>query len=164
MPAQLVIPTALEDFTEALDNLGAKAEKVSRGAVYEGMRVLADAYKRNISALRVDNTKFVTPHGRKINVVDAETKAAMAEGVGIMRFEKVGHAVRASLSVSGYGPVKTKKYPGGQPLPMIGRSIEGGTAYRLKQSFSLITIEQNEAQAVDAMSDYFIEAIQKMVK
>ena len=160
--ARLTVSSDLARFEASLANVADKAVNIGKAMVYEGMRVLTDAYKQNIHALRVDN-RFTNP-SYKLNVVDAATKDAMAAGVGITKIEQRGHMVSASAGVSGYGPIHTQKYPTGQPLPMIARSVEGGSPWRVSQSFALKTVQSVEPAVNEAMQKCLEEMLEKMTR
>lgn len=152
----------LEEIQKKLEGLGEGTDAILNKALFEGSRVMADAFKAAIQSLPEDPGFKVIKKGEKPrNVVTAEDKADMIAHMGISRFQRRTGEVYASISFDGYDSTKTRKFPNGRPVVLIARSINSGSSVRMKHPFVKPTINKYKQAAQDAMRKAVEEELKK---
>ncbi|MBO7669898.1 MAG: hypothetical protein J6S60_04845 [Oscillospiraceae bacterium] len=124
----------LEEFVSMLEVLGKSGKKITAMALYDGAAVAAEAVVQAVNALPTEPDRGA-PRGRPYQVITPEDQAALAEAVGISKFQHSGDSVDCSVGIGGYGGHTEPDYPGGVPMPLIARSIESGSSVRAKHPF-----------------------------
>lgn len=142
----------LEDFSRALDALGAARTGVIKYAMYDGVKIVKEEIERRIDALPVDKARYLRD-GDMYNVITRTDLNDLKASLGVSRMAEENGGVRASISFDGYGSIKTKKYPRGRPMLMIARSIESGSSVRQKVPFVRQAVNASRQRAVAAMEE-----------
>ena len=151
----------MDEYLSKLGNLEMTAPLAIGRAVYDGAKVVADAVKRNIEALPVDDS----PHseGERTTGLKSIQKEGLKHGFGISRSEMTNGYKHVKLGFSGYNKLKTKKYPSGQPNAMIARTFEGGNSFTKKTPFVGPAVRASRDQAEAAMEHTIDAEINKVM-
>lgn len=152
-----------DEFFAAIEKIEGNTEKIAKSALYEGAKVMADALKSEISALPAVDERyniFAIKLGKKSKLSEKQKKGLL-ESMGVAPFEIASQgSIQTKIGFDGYNDVKTKKYPKGQPNPMIARIVESGSSYMDKTPFIRRTINKTKKQAEEAMKG----AVEKRLK
>lgn len=132
-------------------------------AVYDGASVVGLAILADVNALPVNNGKFV-PGELPITGISQEQKQGLIEGFGYTKMETKNGVTYTKVGFGGYNNVKTKKYPNGQPNPMIANAINSGTSRRPKTQFVDKAVNKSKSQCIEAMVNRFDADLQQLVK
>lgn len=142
----------INSFIGDLENYKDHIEEISRRAIYDGAKVLADQIRKSIE-------KLDTSGRTKDYEVDG-----LLDGLGVTPMKQNSQRIDAKIGMHGYNKHKTTKYPQGQPNAMIARSIESGTSFRRAQPFIAPTVSRYKDQAEHAMSEEFDRQTRKYMK
>ena len=152
----------LEEYAELIQSISKDAEKIIKKSVYVGAGVIGDAIKNEIKKLPTDNT-YGTEKDKAI-VVTRLQKADLIDGFGISPIKDDGDYINAKVGWSGYGRIKTKRYPKGVPNQMLARSVNSGTSFRQKNPFVTRAVNKNRKAAQNEMAKVIDEEIKKEMK
>ncbi len=153
-----------EDLERELSRLGERSAEIAGKALYAGMEILADAVRENLEALPEDEFRHLNTD-EKFSGVPRGQKNDLIAAFGVSKVAKNRQGVyTVKAGFSGYGKLKTKKYPKGVPLEMIGRSIESGSSVRKKTPFIRPAMERNEGKIREAMESVIAEEIAKVLE
>lgn len=120
----------IDDYAKALGTLWKESENIVKKAVYEGADVVANEIKQGLRSIPVDER--VGAEENPVTGVGRRQKADLINGFGLSPMENKDGYINTKAGFDGYGSIKTKKYPKGQPLAMLMRSVESGTSFRKK--------------------------------
>lgn len=120
----------IDDYAKALGTLWKESENIVKKAVYEGADVVANEIKQGLRSIPVDER--VGTEENPATGVGRRQKADLIDGFGLSPMENKDGYINTKAGFDGYGSIKTKKYPKGQPLAMLMRSVESGTSFRKK--------------------------------
>lgn len=151
----------LDELQKKLEDLGESTDAILNRALFAGSKVMADGLKKAIQGLPEDSGYKIIKRDKPRNVVSPENKQDMITHMGISRFQSKTGSVYASVSFDGYGSIKTHKFPNGQPVVLIARSINSGSSVRMKHPFIRPTINQYKQAANDAMRKAVEEELKK---
>lgn len=140
-----------DDYLLKLERLGSSTDEITRRALYEGAKVVADAVKLNIRGLSLD-------------YYEQYILRDLAESFGITPMRLFGGGWELKLGFDGYGSRRTKKYPRGLPNQLAARAIESGTSFRHKQPFVRPAVNAARNPCREAMKRQIDEDIQKIMK
>lgn len=144
--------SGLQNFANALEVLGQAGTGLSKKALWEGAKVIADRIKANIETLPVDRGRVLnTRAGEKFNVVTSSLKEELRDSFGIAPMQEDSGGVNVVMGFKGYSRTKTRKYPNGLPIQMIARSIESGSSVRQKRPFFRPAVNAAKSDAIAAM-------------
>lgn len=139
--------------TEGLDalgamigKLGAEAQNVASGALYEGAGVMANAFSG--AAGRIRTEPFTHKKARRLP--SPEEKAAVTGKTGIAKFNKNGSEVNTLVGVTrnaGYVQLGKRR----TPVLEIARSINSGTSFMTKQPIFRQAVSGAKGAAENAM-------------
>lgn len=132
MAAKLSVK-GMDDLLGALQSVSGDSDGIIAKAMYDAVGTLKDEVIKNIRQLPEDPGYKKT--GVQRAVVTPDEKQDLIEHLGIATFTKRGGKISTAIGFNGYSRHKTKKYPGGVPIPMIARSIESGSSVRIKHPF-----------------------------
>lgn len=132
-------------------------------AVYAGASVVADEVRAQLAKVPTDDRYGTTDepaNGPKPSVV-----AALNADLGIAPLKDDGHGfLNVKIGWDGYTKLKTKKYPRGQPLPMLAASVCRGTSFMAGHDFVKKAISKSRRAAVEAMGKAVDETTEKIMK
>ena len=153
----------LEEYMAKLDALSQSTDEIVGKALYQGAKVLADAVSKEIDGIP---TYHKTKGPKKIPAtgLTEEQKKGLKEGLGIADFWRDSTGTYTKIGIKGYNSVKTKKYPKGQPNPLIARSIKKGTSYLLKHDFVARALASSKDAATKAIEKELDTQIAKLQK
>lgn len=120
----------IDDYAKALGTLWKESENIIKKAVYEGADIVANEIKQGLRSIPVDER--VGAEENPVTGVGRRQKADLINGFGLSPMENKDGYINTKAGFDGYGSIKTKKYPKGQPLAMLMRSVESGTSFRKK--------------------------------
>lgn len=120
----------IDDYAKALGTLWKESENIVKKAVYEGADVVANEIKQGLRSIPVDER--VGTEENPVTGVGRRQKVDLIDGFGLSPMENKDGYINTKAGFDGYGSIKTKKYPKGQPLAMLMRSVESGTSFRKK--------------------------------
>ena len=146
-----------EELAEMLGRLGEEAPKIAAQSLYEGARVVADAYSEGARSIITARRRHNEPGGR---FPTPEEKEAVMN-TGIARFNKDGAEVDTLVGVAeGYA------YPNGRKkaIKLLARSINSGTHFMHRQPVFRRAASQSRGKAQDAMVAKADELINQIVK
>ena len=125
--------------------------------VYEGAGIIADAMRKEIEALPIqedsDGSAPFAKDGFMLKGITSTQKNDLLEGLGVASIENDGTVTETNVGFEGYGSIPTKKYPKGLPNRLMARSIESGTSFRTKNPFMRRTIQKKQKEAVQKMQE-----------
>ena len=162
--AKFDIGRGIDDYIAQLGNLADTSKDAVGRAVYEGAKVVADAIKKEIGAIPVDDHPPIVANGNRIGTLTSKQKQGLVDGFGIAKMKDEGGYKNVKIGFAGYNTEVTKKYPNGQPNAMIARSVNSGTSFRKKNPFVDKTTRSVKSQAEEAMRKTVDEEISKRIK
>lgn len=110
---------------------------IAAQALYKGAGVLAAEYQKALAGMPTEANRFVQPGDPPRHATVAE-KNVLLRSLGIAKFRKDPDSVDTSVGLnnSGYAEnIRTEKYPGGKPVPLIANGINSGSSFIIKYPF-----------------------------
>lgn len=151
-----VTVSGFEDVERQLRELAEQStvDGICKRAVFVGAAEVLDETRSQLSALPVSNdpTKGVR----------ADQKRGLLDGLGTADMRCTGGVWDTYTGVEGYNEHRTPSYPGGQPNPMIARSIENGSSVNPPFHPFAKAIRSARSRAVEAMRAQVEEDISKI--
>lgn len=152
----------VDEYAGRLGILWKESRKIIEKAVYAGADVVADEIKNGLKALPVEEG-FGTPE-HPLNGVGRSQKADLIEYFGLAPMENDDGYINTKAGFDGYGRIKTKTYPKGQPNAMLMRSIESGTSFRNKHPVIRPAVNRSRKKSKEAMQKVIEEEIDSWFK
>lgn len=149
----------LTELNQLLGKLGARAQDVASGALFDGAGIVADAFTSAVSGIETAPFKYARPG--KTRLPSPEEKAALEGKTGIAKFRKDGSEVNTLVGFnpnSGYADVAGHT----KPVPVIARSINSGTSFMKKQPVFRKAVSKSREpaqQAIVAKAEQMLEEI-----
>lgn len=155
-----------DTYLSMLQKMEDSGSKVCGKALYAGAKVVADAIKSNLQGLgTVDNAYNLKAYkGGYKSKLSAAQKQGLIDGFGIAKAETKNGMRNVKVGFEGYNSVKTKKYPNGQPNPLIARVVEGGSDYFDKTPFVKPAVQKSKQAAIEAMQKVIEEEFKQFTK
>ena len=161
----------MEEFELMLSRLEADADRVAQEALREAAAVVTQQVRVNIERLKEDwqprpypaqQYRFL-PAGAAFDGIPPHQKEDLLRGLGITKTGLDGAGdYTVKIGFEGYGSQPTVRYPQGQPIPMIARSVESGSSIQPKQPFFRPAVNSTKKKAVETMNS-IIEAAQQKI-
>ena len=154
--------SGFEDMEMQLDKLGNASLAVAKLCLYEGARVVADQLKAAVASIPTEEHHAVpnARNGKQLYYMTDAEKAACIAGVGIAKFDASDDKAQTAVGFNGYQTeASSSGYPRGIPVPMLMRSVEGGSSVRAKNPVCRKAFRAAESGAVSAMAAKFEEII-----
>lgn len=152
----------IDDYAKALGILWKDSENIVKKAVYEGADVVANEIKQGLRSIPVDER--VGTKENPVEGVGRRQKADLIDGFGLSPMENKDGYINTKAGFDGYGSIKTKKYPKGQPLAMLMRSVESGTSFRKKTPVIRKAVMRARKAAEAKMAETVEGEIKKIMK
>lgn len=155
-----------DEYQLKIKKLKENGDRVAKEALYQGAGIMADALRASIEALpSVKDTYNLKAYkkGFKYRLSDTQ-KEGLIDGMGISSFEENGDYIDVKIGFEGYNDIKTKKYPKGQPNPLIARVLESGSSYMNKTPFIRNTTSKNKKKVEKTMADVIDNEFNKIMK
>ena len=153
---------------KGLDEYAEKVQRLSKRAVYKGGGVVADAVKKGLGDIPIQEGPNGLPpyarRGEKLTGVSSRQKKDLIKSMGLapIQEKELGY-INTKLGFDGYGSVPTKSHPNGIPNTLLMRSIESGTSFRKKNAVVRRSVNQAKASAVKAMADTIDDELRKEI-
>lgn len=156
----------LEEYALMLSKLGNRSDAVAGMATYAGAKVVADAVKDKLQSLPTVNEAYnrIAYQKKGKSKLSEAQKKGLIDGFGISKIADENGYRHVKLGFDGYNGIKTKKYPKGQPNPLIARVVENGSSYMDATPFIKPAVNQSKAKAQEAMARVIENEIQKIMK
>ena len=145
-----------EELSAMLAKLGESATDIAKGALYDGAKVVADAYTAAVGRIQTAPRRSKEA-GKRLPT--PEEKEAL--GVGVARFRGDGGAeVDTIVGVpEGYATINGRK----KAIKLIARSINSGTSFMQKQPVFRKASSSSRTAAQEAMVRKADEMIEELV-
>lgn len=146
----------LDEYLRQLERLEGSSHDAIGKAIYHGAAIVADACKREIESLPVNNQY-------RTGGITSVQKAGLREGFGVAHEQEDGLYRHVKLGFDGYNKQYTKKYPKGQPNSVIARSINSGSTWRKKIPFIDRATRSSKAACEGKMAEVIDTEIKKVM-
>ena len=153
---------------EGVDKLVAQYEKLEKdtdriigAAIYDGAAVVMKRVKEAVDGISTDN-RFGTPENPTSGPSSIQ-KEGLKHALGIAKMRNDNGFRNVKIGFDGYNRVKTKRWPQGQPNPLIARSVESGTSWMSKQPFMRKAEQEARKPCEEAMQKVVDKEIQKLM-
>lgn len=154
--------TGLEEYSKALDELEKRTrDQVIGRAVYEGSAIAADAVKSELESLPTDGGTGSPEH--PLDGINRVQKAALVSSMGVSPMKEKDGFVHTRIGFDGYNPIKTKRWPQGQPNAMIARSAERGTSFLKANPFMKRAVQSSKTKVIGVMGTTVDAEIKKIM-
>lgn len=154
--------TELEEYSKALDELEKRTrDQVIGRAVYEGSAIAADAVKSELESLPTDGGTGSQEH--PLDGINRVQKAALVASMGVSPMKEKDGFVHTRIGFDGYNPIKTKRWPQGQPNAMIARSAERGTSFLKANPFMKRAVQSSKTRVIGVMGTTVDAEIKKIM-
>lgn len=157
---RLTIGKGMDTYLKRLGNLSVSAPEVVGEAIYYGADIVADAIKKNIDALPVDDRQYVDGPRNGLRTVQ---KKGLYSSFGIAKLRNDNGYVNVKAGFDGYNKLVTTKYPMGQPNAMIARTIESGNSFTKKHPFVAPAVKATKDTAEKKMAEIVDLRTQKIM-
>lgn len=152
----------LKEYEEMLSKLDKDTVPMIGRALYEGGKVVADEFRREVEALPVVAPNVRGTSERKLTGITSEQKRGLLQGLGIAKMRSRDGVHDIKIGFDGYNSVRTQKYPGGQSNAMIARSVNTGSSFRVATHFADRAARNSKARAEKAMQQQFDKDLKKI--
>ena len=152
----------LEEYEKQLLHLRDVSHECIGKAVYDGAKEVADAVRREIRGLPIDERHV--SQGEMLHGITAKQKAGLLDGFGISKMEDENGYLHVKLGFAGHNDVKTRMYPAGQPNSVIARSVNSGTSFRAAIPFVDMAVRSTKNAAEQAMKNTLDKEIGRAIK
>ena len=147
----------INEYLQTLNRLGKEIEGISKQAIYEGAKIIADEIKNNIEALPTDE-EWGTPKKMKAGPTKAE-KENIARGLGIAHVQDNKGTINTKIGYDDAGYDKNNK-----PIQMISRSVNSGTSFMKKNPFFEKGVRNSRNKAKQKMIEVAEKELEKIAK
>lgn len=137
-------------------------EEVIGPAVYEGGKIITDGIAERLPDIKTDEA-WAGESGKKKGPKEVELRAVY-NGLGIAPMRNDNGFINVKVGFGGYSDIKTKRWPNGQPIPMLARSIERGTSFMTAQPFVKPTVAALTKKTVEVMGETVDGEIKKIME
>lgn len=153
-----------DEYLYRLSKLAAGSrEKVCGSAIYAAADIVADAIRQELESVPTDEG-FGTPKD-PVKGIKAVQKEALLQSLGITKMQDRGDGyLDVKIGFDGYNPLKTKRWPNGQPNQLIARSLESGTTWMTKTPFVKRAVTKSKKKALEEMKKSVQTSIEKIMK
>ena len=152
----------LKEYEEMLSKLDKDTVPMIGRALYEGGKIVADEFRREVEALPIVAPNVRGTSERKLAGITSEQKRGLLQGLGIAKMRSRDGVHDIKIGFDGYNSVHTQKYPGGQPNAMIARAVNTGSSFRAATHFADRAARNSKARAEKAMQQQFDKDLKKI--
>lgn len=148
---KISVGNGVDQYLSRLENLYNASEETCGKAIYAGAEIVTDEIKKNLEKLPTD--EGFAREGEMLQGIKEKQKRALISVFGIAKMRNDNGYWNVKAGFDGYNQIKTKKYPKGQPNPMIARSVEAGTSFMRKHPFVAPAIRATKERAERKMAE-----------
>lgn len=151
--------TGMEEVSRLLSQLGAAAPEVAAAALYEGAKIVADAYSQAVDQIRTEPFTYK----KRQRLPSPEEKAALQGATGIAKFKKDGAEVSTSVGLkrdAGYTQLGNSTVA----VAAIANAINSGTSFMQKQPIYRRAKSTSRNAASEAIVRKANEEFDKIIK
>lgn len=153
----------LDEYSEKIRKLSKDSNYIIEKSVYNGAGVVANAIKKGLQDLPIDN-RFGTTEN-KLHGVSRRQKSDLIDSMGLAPIEhNISGYVNTKVGWDGYGSTPTNKYPKGVPNQLLMRSVESGTSFRKKTPVVRRAVNSVREKAVNKMAETVDDELRKEFK
>lgn len=154
----------LNEYTKALSRLSSQyRSEVIGKAIYGAAGIVTDEIAQRARTIPTDERWGTQEHpANGPRKFEAE---AIARGLGIapMREDHTGY-FDVKVGFSGYSTLRTKRWPNGQPIAMLARSVDRGTTFMKANPFIKNAVAAKRKAAVESMKRTIDEETKRIMK
>lgn len=157
----------IDEYAEKISKLNRNREKILKRSIYVGAGEIADAVKRGLEGLPVQNgANGLPPYAKKnkLKGISSRQKKDLINSMGLspMQELKLGY-INTKLGFDGYGSVPTRSHPKGIPNSLLMRSIESGTTFREKNPVVRKSVNGARKRAIKKMGESIDKDLEKEI-
>lgn len=162
--------SGIDEFVSMLKELDKETENILKAGVYEGAGIIADEVRASLSKLDTTSDEMAKKLGGMkmegvYSLISDTQKAEALEALGLSTIQNKNGFINTKLGFHGGNfSIKSKKYPGGQPMLLILRSVEYGSSAHRGQRFFHPAVKAAKSRAKKAAQKTIEEEIKKIVK
>lgn len=140
----------LDEYTRAISQLALRSKlEVCGPAIHDAADVVADAIREEMEALPTDYGRggfmYTLQGPNKVQ------KHHLLQSFGIAPLRDDNGFINVKLGWTGYNPIRTKRWPRGQPNAMVARSVERGTSFMSANPFVKKAISKARKKSIAVM-------------
>lgn len=158
---RLEVGKGITEYLQRLEHLYNASEETCGKAVYAGADIVSDEIKKNLEAIPTD--EGFGSESNKLQGIKQIQKTGLIHAFGIARLRNDSGYWNVKAGFDGYNLLKTKKYPQGQPNPMIARTLESGNSFTKKHPFVGPAIRATKDQAERKMAEVVDQEADRIV-
>ena len=155
---KITVGTGINEYLAQLGNLETMAPQSMGKAIYEGADIVADAIKKGIQSMRVDDS----PYSERVTGIRSIQKEGLLNSLGIAKAATDNGYRNVKIGFDGYNKLTSQKYPQGQPNAMIARTFEAGNSFTQKQPFVGPAVRASRAQAETKMANVIDDDLRRI--
>ena len=137
-------------------------ESVAGPAIYEAAGMVADAVDAKLAAVPTDE-RWGMAGAVKAGPREAEARSVY-NALGIAKMQDDNGFINVKIGFDGYSPLKSLRWPNGQPNQMLARSIERGTSFMAANPFVKPAVASTRGAALKAIKNIMDNEISKIMK
>lgn len=132
-------------------------------AIYGAAGIIADEIALQLSQIPTDE-HWGTPERPASGPREVEAQA-IYNGLGIAKLQETGTGfLNVKIGFDGYSKLRTKRWPQGQPVQMLARSVERGTSFMRANPFVKRAVAAKRKAAVESMKRTIDEETKRIMK
>lgn len=140
----------LDRYTKALSHLEARARaEVIGKAIFDGADVVADEIRAGMEALPTEGGR--ASDRRPLIGPNPVQKKHLISSFGIAPMKETDGFYHVKMGWAGYNPIRTIRWPAGQPNAMVARSVERGTSFMQANPFVKKAVSRARKKSIAAM-------------
>ena len=150
--------SGLQETMKMFEKLESKSSEMLEDAVKDGIEVVTDEMRREISSLKTSD-EYQGGNGKRYP--NREDVKGLEESLGYTPVKVRGAIINAKAGFDGYNTHTTKKFPRGHANQMIANAINKGTSFMIAQPFFNRTKNKSQQDCIDAMQKSLDQSIKK---
>ncbi len=148
---RLTIGKGIDQYISNLQNLDNATEEILGKAIYEAADIVADAVKKNIEDIPID--EGVGSKSNKLQGIKSVQKQGLIDSFGIAPIQENDGYYNVKLGFDGRNHLITDKYPNGQKNVMVARLVEAGNSFTQKHPFVGPAVRETRERAERRMAE-----------
>lgn len=154
----------IDEFVNLCTFTEKQIDNVIGKSIHPGAKIMADAVKRAVENLPVDDSYmfFGTGYQHMRKSITSRQKKGLIESLGLAKIRKDRFGYNVKLGFDGYNDIVSERWKKGQPNAMIARSLNSGTSFMQKIPFMDSTVASYELTTVQAIAKEFDIQLDKL--